>query len=160
MALLQEKDLAAAYHEKLELSSCSCQIICAGMPNWPSSISCQADLPAWEQATQLRVLIIKSTEYLTHALSCESLALTSQVQSSFRSKRTRLKHELMSAQWEEKSLHAAESSIRSTLQPLTANTPWQWWSETPIVLRIAKNTRCVTQWLLHLVASQLKSVFQ
>lgn len=92
----------------------SCQIISSGMPNWPCSISCQADLPAWEQATQLSVLIIKRTEYLTHALSLESLVLTPQVQSSFRSKRTRLKHELMSAQWEEKSLHAAESSIRST----------------------------------------------
>lgn len=96
------------------VAASSCQIISSGMPKWPSSISCQADLPAWEQATQLSVLIIKRTEYLTHALSFESLVLTSQVQSSFRSKRTRLKHELMSAQWEENSLHAAESSIRST----------------------------------------------
>lgn len=41
------------------------------------------------------------------------------------------------------------------LQPLTANAPWQWWSETPIVLGIAKNTRCVIQWLLNLLAWEL-----
>lgn len=41
------------------------------------------------------------------------------------------------------------------LQPLTANAHWQWWSETPIVLGIAKNTRCVIQWLLNLLAWEL-----
>lgn len=95
-------------------ASSICQIRCAYMPNWPSSIPCQADLSAWEQPTQLTVLIIKSTAHLTHALSSESLASTYQVQSSFRSKRTRLKCELTSARWEEKSLHTARSSIRST----------------------------------------------
>lgn len=45
------------------------------------------------------------------------------------------------------------------LQPLTANALWQWWSETPIVLRIAKNTRCVTQWLLNLLAWELSRCF-
>lgn len=42
------------------------------------------------------------------------------------------------------------------VQPVTANTAWQWWSEPPIVLRTARNTRCDTQWLV--LASE--SMFQ
>lgn len=122
----------------------TCQITSAMLTNRPSSISCQADLPAGRQATQLRVLIIKSTEYLMHAYSFESLALTSQVQSSFRSERHGPNMNLR--------LHNGKKGalLDQPLQPLTANSPWHWWSETPIVLRIAKNTRCVTQLLLRL----------
>lgn len=87
----------AGFNAEEKFLSLSCQTTYAGMLDWPSSISCQADLPAWEQATQLRVQIIKSTAYLMDALSFESLALTSQVQSSFRSKRIWLRPELISA---------------------------------------------------------------
>lgn len=144
----------------IRAAASSCQIMCAGMPPRPSSISCQADLAAWEQATQLTMLIIKSTEYLTHALSFELWVFGFDLSSA-----VKFQVKKNTAQtWTHVCTMGAKEPQRALLdqplQPLTANTPWQWWSETPIVLWIAKNTRCVTQWRLYLLASELKSMFQ